>query len=194
MSESELYEQNPIADVRRKSKGFDPHTEKATDEAVASILKPVIVDQKVGDRRLGRSLAVVKPRKLTKLEAAQIAQHFPEMDPGQLPSGQNIIVQIAKPVTKSAGGIILADETIQHQEWNEQTARVIALGPLAYHNPNTGEPYREGNWCEPGDFVRIPKWGGDRSRVEGQSLFITCRDRDVISVVLGNPLTFRNRM
>lgn len=194
MSEAEVYEQNPVAEIRRGRKGVDA-AKPADDGAAADrILDPEVVEHKDGARNLGRSLAFVKRRRLTRLEAAEVARHFPDMDPGQLPSGNNIIVQIAKPVTKSAGGIILADETVNHQEWNEQTARVIALGPLAYVNVNTGEPYKEGNWCEPGDFVRIPKWGGDRSRVDGEALFLTCRDRDVISLVLGNPLTFRNRI
>ena len=194
MSESELYEQNPEAVIGRKRKVKAADVANVVTAERDGILKPEIVDQKVGKRYLGRSLSVIKPYKLTKLEAAEIAMYFPLADPGQMPSGQNIIVQIAKVPEKSKGGILYADATKQHQEWNEQTARVIALGPLAYKNPNTGEPYQEGNWCEPGDFVRIPKWGGDRSRVEDQSLFLTCKCTDVISLVTGNPLTFRNRM
>lgn len=193
MSEAEVYEQNPVAERRS---AVSATAEKGTTEEAARILKPEIVEQKIGKRALGRSLSMVQPRKLTRLEAQQIAAAFPEADPGQLPSGNNILVQIAKQSKRTASGLLeLPDEVVQHQEWNEQTARVIAHGPLAYRNPNTGEPYQEGNWCEPGDFVRIPKWGGDRSRdTDKQALFLICRDRDVICLVTGNPLTFRNRI
>lgn len=155
-----------------------------------SILNPQVVEHK--DRGI-RALAVIKPRALTNEEAAELAEQFPETDPGFLPLGQNILVQIQKPQKKSKGGVLLADETQDHMEWNEMVGRVIALGPLAYRNPNTGEKFAEGDWCVPGDFIRVPKYGGDRNRGD-EALFVVFKDRDVISLITGNPLTFRNRI
>jgi hypothetical protein len=58
---------------------------------------------------------------------------FPEVDAGAVPCGARILVQwrqTKKRVTKS--GIILAEETKENEKWNNQVAKVIALGPLAF--------------------------------------------------------------
>jgi len=139
---------------------------------------------------------VKPPAKFTPEEAAEIAGLFPEADPGILPMGVNILVQIMTEMDK-IGSIHLPDEAKDRVKWNEMTARVIALGPLAYRNPNTGEAFAEGDWCSPGDFIRIPKYGGDRSEVVlpngAKALFLLCKDREVICKITGNPLTYRMR-
>ena len=47
------------------------------------------------------------------------------------------------------------------------------------------EPWPEGNWVEVGDFVRMPKWGGDRWEVtmndEETALFSIFNDHEVIA-------------
>ena len=45
---------------------------------------------------------------------------------------------------------------------NTQLGKIYQLGPIAFRNRDSGELWREGVWARPGDFVRIPKWGGDR--------------------------------
>jgi hypothetical protein len=69
-------------------------------------------------------------------------------------------------------------------------AKVIACGPVAFRNRDNLEPWPEGDWVKPGDFVRIPKYGGDRwwvptldpNRAE-MALFILLRDKDIQGVV-----------
>lgn len=143
-----------------------------------------------------RALAVCKPRKLTKLEAMDIADLFPEVDPGVLPVGPFVMVQIRRAPSKSASGLIeFIPETQEQVKWNEMTGRVFALGPLAYRNPNDFKEYAEGDWCVPGDFVRLPKYGGDRIEVEvpGQdpALFVMIKDREVFAQIHGNPLNYK---
>lgn len=89
---------------------------------------------------------------------------FPNVDPGEEPLGSLVMLMIRQPKTK-AGSIILDTETRKTEYYNTQVAKVIAFGPLAFHNRNTAEPWPEGAWCEIGEFVRIPKYVGDRFTV-----------------------------
>jgi hypothetical protein len=50
-----------------------------------------------------------------------------------------------------------------------------------------------------GDFVRVPKWGGDRWEIvdkngdqdEDPVLFMTLNDHELIATVTSNPLSFK---
>jgi hypothetical protein len=58
------------------------------------------------------------------------------------------------------------------------------------------KPWPEGSWCVVGDFIRVPKWGGDRWEVkvpgedqsEDPALFMIINDHEVIAKITGNPL------
>ena len=78
------------------------------------------------------------------------------------------------------------DETQQTLKFNETVAKVVQIGPLAYKNPDTLEPWPEGPWCKVGDIVRTIKYGGDRFVIDagdGESpiIFITLQAREIIS-------------
>lgn len=125
---------------------------------------------------------------------AALREAFPEVDPGAKPVGGRILVQwrqTKKTVTSS--GIVLVEETKETEKWNNQVAKVIAIGPLAFKKRDTLEPWPEGNWVEVGDYVRMPKWGGDRWEVpfgdgEETALFSVFNDHEVIAKVTGDPL------
>ncbi len=107
---------------------------------------------------------------------------FPAIDPLIEPTGHFILVQIRSPRTKTEGGIILADDSIDTEYWNQQVAKVCAVGPVAFHNRTTLEPWPEGAWCKPGDFVRSPLYGGDRWEIEQngrKALFAIFNDTDI---------------
>jgi co-chaperonin GroES (HSP10) len=95
-------------------------------------------------------------------------------------------------------GIILVEETKETEKWNNMVAKVIAIGPLAFKQRDTMEPWPEGSWCEVGDYLRVPKWGGDRWEVpvedqpdEDPALFMILNDHEIIAKVTGNPLVMR---
>lgn len=127
---------------------------------------------------------------------AALQEAFPAVDPGAVPVGGRILVQwrqTRKTVTSS--GIVLVEETKESEKWNNQVAKVISIGPLAFKKRDTLEPWPEGNWVEVGDYVRMPKWGGDRWEVPygdvtlGETaLFSIFNDHEVISKVTGDPL------
>lgn len=121
----------------------------------------------------------------------RLAEAFPAIDPGVAPLGSRILVQVRMPMEVSKGGIILADVSMDAEKWNTQVALVIACGPVAFHSRDTLEPWPEGDWCEPGDFVRVAKYGGDRFEVphgKTKALFVIFNDLEIIAKVTGDPL------
>lgn len=124
-----------------------------------------------------------------------LVEAFPAVDAGVQPFGSRVLVQIRTPKTTTAGGIILHSDTKDTEKWNTQVAKVIQVGPLAFKNRNTMEKWPEGDWCQNGDFVRVPKYGGDRweSILEnGESaMFVIFNDLDIIGQVTGDPLKIK---
>lgn len=108
---------------------------------------------------------------------------FPEVNPGVQPQGNRIVVQLRKAKDISKGGILLISDTKATEKWNEVVAKVVKVGPLAYKDLSTLEPWPEGPWANPGDLVRVIKYGGDRWAVphgDGEVVFIILQDREVI--------------
>ena len=132
--------------------------------------------------------------------AADIAWAFPSVDPGAKPLGGRVLVQLRRTKkTVTSAGIILVEETKETEKWNNMVAKVIENGPLAFKKRDSMEPWPEGSWCEPGDYIRVPKWGGDRWEVrvpgeddlEDPALFMILNDHEVIARVTGNPLEMK---
>lgn len=120
---------------------------------------------------------------------------FPPVDPGAVPCGSRLLVQLRSPKTMSAGGIILHAETVETEQWNTQIAKVIAVGPLAFKHRDTQIEWKEGAWCKPGDFIRFNKYIGDRFEVpidgDNKGLFVIINDLEVTARVTGDPLSVR---
>lgn len=119
---------------------------------------------------------------------------FPEADPGHLPFGSRVLCQLRTPKKTTRGGILLLDETRDTDQANTQVAKVRAVGPLAFHNRNTMQPWPEGAWAQPGDYVRVPKYGGDRwvIKKDGEDcIFIFFDDLNLIARVTGDPLAIK---
>jgi co-chaperonin GroES (HSP10) len=140
----------------------------------------------------------MKNMETTTFEHA-FAEAFPVVDAGVQPFGSRVLVQIRTPKTKTKSGIILDHGTKDTEKWNTQVAMVIANGPLAFKNRDTMQSWPEGSWCGPGEFVRVPKYGGDRWEVpyvdidgdEQNALFVIFNDLDIIGSVTGDPLAVR---
>lgn len=126
---------------------------------------------------------------------ADADEAFPACDPGVQPFGSRVLVQIRTPKSKTKGGIILTSDTRETDAWNTQIAKVIAVGDLAFKNRTTMERWPEGSWCTVGDFVRVPKYGGDRWTVKTEdgeeALVVIFNDLDLIGKVTGDPLAIK---
>jgi co-chaperonin GroES (HSP10) len=131
------------------------------------------------------------------LDGAEIAWAFPSVDPGAKPLGGRILVQLRRTKKKTTGsGIILVEETKEAEKWNNMVAKVVEVGPLAFKNRDTMQGWPEGSWCVAGDYIRVPKWGGDRWEVkvpeedqsEDPALFMILNDHEIIAKVTCSPL------
>ena len=131
---------------------------------------------------------------------AELAWAFPSVDPGALPLGGRILVQLRRTKKKAtSAGIILVEETKETEKWQNMVAKVLAIGPIAFKHRDTMQPWPEGTWCEVGDYIRVPKWGGDRWEVavpnedplEDKALFMVLNDHEVIAKLTGDPLAMK---
>ena len=132
--------------------------------------------------------------------AADLREAFPAVDPGAKPLGARILVQLRRTKkTVTSAGIVLVQETKETEKWQNMVAKVIDIGPLAFKKRDTMEPWPEGSWCEVGDYLRVPKWGGDRWEVpvpgeddtEDPALFMVLNDHEVIAKLTGDPLAMK---
>jgi co-chaperonin GroES (HSP10) len=131
---------------------------------------------------------------------AEMAWAFPSVDPGAKPLGGRVMVQIRRSKKRTTkAGIVLVEETKETEKWNTQIGKVVDMGALAFCKRDSMEPWPEGAWCRVGDFIRVPKWGGDRWEVkvpgedqnEDPALFMIINDHEVIAKITGNPLETR---
>jgi co-chaperonin GroES (HSP10) len=136
------------------------------------------------------SVAEIRPA----FNYAGLDEAFPSVDPGLEPFGSRVLVQMRTPKKRSAGGILLPPETREIEAPNTQVAKVIAVGPLAFSNRDTGNLWVEGAWCRATEFVRVPKYGGDRWEVsipgsDERALFVLFNDLDIIGRITCDPLS-----
>ena len=130
----------------------------------------------------------------------EMAWAFPGVNPGMEPFGGRVVVQLRRIKKKvTSAGIILVEETKETEKWQNMIGKIVAMGPLAFKNRDTMQPWVEGTWAQVGDYVRVPKWGGDRWEIhvpgedekEDPVLFMTLNDHDLIAKVTANPLSFK---
>jgi len=133
------------------------------------------------------------------LDYDSIEQAFPEADPGLVPFGSRVLVQKRSPREVTKGGIVVPHETQETEFWNTQVAKVIALGPAAFKNRDSLEVWPEGEWAQPGAYVRVPKYGGDKWFVDldditrqktgaDKACFVLYNDLDLIGEITCNPM------
>ena len=129
-----------------------------------------------------------------------LEEAFPAVDPLMAPYGGRVLVQLRAVKEKvTSAGILIPEETKEAEKWNTMIGKVIAIGPLAFKNRDTMQPWIEGTWAEVGDYVRVPKWGGDRWEIDfvdekgmnGRALFTFFNDHELIGKVTGDPRAIR---
>jgi co-chaperonin GroES (HSP10) len=128
-----------------------------------------------------------------------LEEAFPIVDALMEPVGARVLVQLRAVKEKAtASGIVLVEETKETEKWNTMIGKVIAIGPLAFRKRDSMESWPEGAWAQVGDFVRVPKWGGDRWEVDyehdgstGKALFTFFNDHELIGRVTGDPLKIK---
>lgn len=111
----------------------------------------------------------------------------PNVDPQHQPVGSLVLVQMRRQKGR-VGNVLMAGETRDINRDNEQIARVVALGSLAFKNREKLTAWPEGAWAAVGDFVRVPKYGKEAwiIKLPGEEepvIFNLVRDTDVLAIV-----------
>ena len=125
-----------------------------------------------------------------------LEEAFPAVEPLMAPYGAGVLVQLRAVKEKvTQAGLYIPEEVKETEKWNTMIGKVIAIGPLAFKKRDTMEPWPEGAWAAVGDYVRVPKWGGDRWEIDfedgkgakGRALFTFFNDHELIGKVTGDP-------
>ena len=120
-----------------------------------------------------------------------IEKHFPNVEPGARPTGNQVMIQLRTVPKQSSGGIVLVEETKVFNKGNTQVARLVKCGQIAFKDRGTGETWKEGAWAEVGDIVLAPRYGGFRFEVpvpgtDDEAIFAIINDFDIKMVIEGN--------
>ena len=94
------------------------------------------------------------------------------------PTGWRLLVLPFTPPTKTKGGLIYAQETLDKARIATTCGYVLKVGPLAY----TEEKFTSGPWCKKGDWVVFARYAGSRLPIEGGEVRIL-NDDEVIGTV-----------
>jgi co-chaperonin GroES (HSP10) len=79
------------------------------------------------------------------------------------PSGWRILVLPFTPPTKSKGGLIYSQETLDKARIATTCGYVLKMGPLCYAE----KKFTSGPWCKKGDWVIFARYAGSRLPIEG---------------------------
>lgn len=128
-----------------------------------------------------------------------VDEMFPTIDPEFTPFGHRVVVQIRRVVNKTSSGIILSTGTKDEEIYNGQVAKLLLVGPLAFKKRTTGEEWPEGTWAKPGDYVKVPRWGGDRWTVDLRDglepvMLAILSDADLIGAYTGDVSKVRSHL
>lgn len=127
----------------------------------------------------------------TEDDKAKLLEAFPDIDPMHEPFGDRVLFQLMPPKEVTKGGIIIPIESKEVEQWRQQTALVIALGPTVFKFHQDLTPWPEDDWFAVGDFVRVPMYGAERWVIEKngkKAIFVIRRAHEVIAKITGNPL------
>lgn len=93
------------------------------------------------------------------------------------PHQHRILVKVDEVEKKSAGGIIMVDDTVNKEQNQQVLATVIAVGPTAEVDPDL---------IKVGARVMIAKWGGANLPGEANKLYRVINDEDINAVETGD--------
>lgn len=133
------------------------------------------------------------------VEHKSIDELFPPIDPEFTPFGHRVVVQIRRVVNKTSSGIILSTGAKEEEAYNGTVAKLISVGPLAFKKRTTGEEWPEGTWAKPGDYVKVPRWGGDRWSINLNDglepvMLAVLSDADLIGAYTGDIMRVRSHL
>jgi len=105
-----------------------------------------------------------------------MAKHIPE------PKGWKLLIEKVKPKEKTAGGIYLPDQARDAESYLSVCAKIVSIGPMAWRDRETGEPWIGGPWAKVGDWVIVPKFTQFKMEIDGTE-YRFINDDEIIATV-----------
>lgn len=102
-------------------------------------------------------------RMLKPARDSRLDEYFPDVDSGHTAVGVRVMVQLKFVPAKTKGGIIITQESQEVDQASMPYGKVISVGGQC----GWSDGVKHDPEFKIGDFVRIPKWGGDRLKVNG---------------------------
>ena len=112
-------------------------------------------------------------------DGAQAEKKKDELEKVPNPVGWRIVLFPLKLESKTKGGLILTDETVEQSQVTTNICKVLKTGPECYKDK---EKFPTGPWCKEGDWVLITRYAGSRIRIDGGELRII-NDDEILAVV-----------
>ena len=95
------------------------------------------------------------------------------------PTGYRVLIIPYYPSSKTKGGVILAEDTLDRQQIASQVGLVLAMGPQCYQDK---ERYPEGPWCKVNNWVMFARYAGSRIKIEGGEIRLL-NDDEVLATI-----------
>ena len=100
-------------------------------------------------------------------------------------TGHNLVLKPLHVEGKTKGGLIIPGKTHKDLQYLMNVCKVLDLGPRAYIQDKFKQDGKLVPWCKKGDFVLIPKIGGQKILFKG--IPITIISCDLVIAVLDDP-------
>jgi len=98
------------------------------------------------------------------------------------PQGWKLLIEKPKPKEKTDGGILLPDQAIEAENYLSICAKLVAVGPMAWKDRETGKPWSSGAWAKVGDWIIVPKFTQFRMDIQDKE-YRFINDDEIIAVV-----------
>lgn len=115
------------------------------------------------------------------LETTAINDPDPDLSKFKI-TGHQLLVRPLHVEGKTKGGLLLASKTQHDISYLMNVCKVLALGPRAYVQDIFEDT---GPWCKAGDYVLIPRLGGQKIKLQG--IPVTLISCDKVLAVLDDP-------
>jgi co-chaperonin GroES (HSP10) len=122
-----------------------------------------------------------------------IDEAFPPVSVDFEPTLNRVLVQLREP-RKKVGSIIIGDDTADASRETTTIAKILAIGPLAFHKTGRGADWlKPEDMPKPGDYIAITKFVGNRYRVKpldgkGEANLCVLDDTQIIGVRVVDPI------
>ena len=97
---------------------------------------------------------------------------------GIIPTGHYILVKPDPVETKTSGGIVLVQETIDTEQRNTTKGILVAIGPIGWAEFGNGEP-----WAKLGDHVCYGQYAGRNMKGIDDERYVLMNCEDILAVI-----------